>query len=111
MHTIIPPLLLTLLGALVCAYVAHLLSKGGKRRRRTSSRKRTDAILRRLAFLVPRRNREAITGDIYEDVEDLRAAGESERVIRFVVLWQFAWAVAGGIIGAMAGGLRRLRSG
>ena len=111
MHTIVHPLLLTLLGALVCAYAAHLLSKAGGRRRRTSSRKRTDTLLRRRSFLVPRRHREAITGDIYEDVVDLREAGESERVIRFFVCWQFTWAVVSGVTGWVSARLRRARPG
>jgi hypothetical protein len=46
-----------------------------------------------LSFWIPRKFREAITGDILEDCHEMRELGFTERRIRVHVLWQFAWAV------------------
>jgi hypothetical protein len=46
-----------------------------------------ECILNRSAFLVPRRHREALVGDLLEDVSEMRRGGYGERFISFVVIW------------------------
>lgn len=45
----------------------------------------------RWAYWIPRRNREAIVGDILEDCVDLRERGAGQWRIRFHVAWQLLW--------------------
>jgi hypothetical protein len=46
-----------------------------------------------LSFWIPRKYREAIAGDIFEDCREMREKGFSESRIRVHVLWQLAVAV------------------
>lgn len=55
--------------------------------------KQVETRLISLSFWVPRKYREAITGDILEDCHDMRELGFAEQRILAHVLWQFAWAV------------------
>jgi hypothetical protein len=50
---------------------------------------KTDRLLCRVAALIPRRNREAIVGDLREDVQDFRLARWTEKQIRRHIWWQF----------------------
>jgi len=55
--------------------------------------KKAETWLVALSFWLPRKHREAVTGDIFEDCAEMRGLGYSERRIRIQVLWQFAIAV------------------
>jgi len=54
---------------------------------------RTEQLLLNLSFWIPRRHREGVTGDIFEDCREMRRRRFSERRIRIHVLWQLAIAV------------------
>lgn len=45
------------------------------------------------AFLIPRRHREWLTEDLWEDVEELRALGWTEQGIIRHLRWQLAWII------------------
>ncbi len=45
------------------------------------------------SYLIPRKYREAIVGDIMEDCNELRALGKSEWIIRLHLIWQLAIAL------------------
>ena len=53
----------------------------------------TDKFLTQVGSLVPRQHREAILGDLWEDVADYRADGWSEARIRWHLCWQLTIAV------------------
>jgi hypothetical protein len=57
-----------------------------RRRRRIA-----DRTLDRYAALVPRRHREAWTRDLWDDVEEFRTAGWTERQLVRHIRWQFAF--------------------
>lgn len=64
-----------------------------RRTRRSSREHRTDSLLRTVGFLVPRKSRQALIGDLIEDVAEQRAAGYSEWRIRSTVCWQLLFAM------------------
>lgn len=51
---------------------------------------RTDRWVESVSFWIPRKNREAIMGDIQEDCVELRELGKSEWRIRANVIWQLS---------------------
>lgn len=53
----------------------------------------TDRMANRLGYLIPRKNRGDLMGDILEDVAEYREAGMGKWAIRFYVAWQWALAV------------------
>lgn len=55
----------------------------------TRRRRRADALLDRLGSLIPRSHREAVLGDLREDVRDYRELGWTEKQIRRHIRWQF----------------------
>ena len=60
---------------------------------RFTLRPKAERWLINLSFWIPRKYREAITGDILEDCREMREKGFRERRICIHVLWQFAIAV------------------
>src|SRR5258708_3276655 len=59
--------------------------------------KKTNSMLRFFGSLIPRKNREAITGDLIEDVQEYRERGWTEKQIRRHLWWQFAIIVVKGV--------------
>jgi lysylphosphatidylglycerol synthetase-like protein (DUF2156 family) len=53
-------------------------------------RKKAEGWLITLSFWIPRKHREAITGDILEDCHEMREVGFGEWRIRIHVVWQLA---------------------
>lgn len=54
-----------------------------------------ERMLEAAGFLIPRKYREGLLGDLHEDVADLRACGYGERCVTLVIAWQLCVAVAG----------------
>ena len=66
---------------------------------------RTDFALRRLSFLIPRKQRPDVFGDLLEDCRELRAEGASEWRVRFHILWHLIGSAPGWLkmlVGALA---------
>lgn len=61
------------------------IGRRGKKRNRVPT---ADRVLDRLHLLIPRRQREDILGDLYEDVAALREDGYSEKMLCRYVYWQ-----------------------
>lgn len=53
----------------------------------------TDWVIRSLSYWIPRRYRESIMGDIYEDCAELRGVGASEFRVKIHAVWQIFLAV------------------
>jgi len=51
-------------------------------------RDKTENLISKTSFWIPRKYREAIVGDILEDCHELRALGKSEWRIRIHIIWQ-----------------------
>lgn len=51
--------------------------------------KRNDRLIAKLGWLIPRHLREGFAGDLREDVEEMRAAKETERQIRRFIWYNF----------------------
>lgn len=54
------------------------------------SEEKTTELFRCLKFILPRKNREVITGDIWEDIVEQRSEGWEESRIRRYAMWQFS---------------------
>jgi hypothetical protein len=66
------------------------LRQRGKRKMR-----KADRVLHRIASYVPRRQREAWTGDLLEDVEQYREEDWTEKQLIRHIRWQLAWVLLG----------------
>jgi hypothetical protein len=78
--------ILVLVGlAFIMSYLAFVFPARGK--------EVAEKWLINLSYWIPRKYREAITGDILEDCRELRVVGKSEWRIRIHVIWQLAWAL------------------
>lgn len=55
-------------------------------------RDRTENLISKTSFWIPRKHREAIVGDILEDCRELRELDKSEWRIRIHIIWQLVWA-------------------
>lgn len=80
-------------GTLLVRAHSRMLARRGSRRSRNAANT-TDRCLKFLQTLIPRHNREAILGDIWEDVVEFRAEGWKESHVRLHILWQLAVIVA-----------------
>ena len=57
--------------------------------------KRADRLLRRIEKLVPRRHREGLLSDIWDDVNAFRGENWTERQLVRYIWWQVGWLVLG----------------
>ena len=73
-----------------------------QRSNRSSRVRGAHSFLRAVGFLVPRRSRQALIGDLVEDVAEQRAAGYGEWRIRCTVCWQLFFAMRLHIAGLAA---------
>lgn len=72
---------------------AVVIYPDGTRQRIPMQEHSPERVLNLIAALIPRRNREALVGDIYEDLHELRVARRQESYIMLVIVWQLLIAI------------------